>query len=199
LAQIAVRTAKLQAAATGAATGAVSSPLTMLPAAIADIAAVLRIEANLAGTVAALLDPGALDNPDELKADVLSILFPSAMSQAIRQAGIQAGERLSQTVIRKYVSHELLGTLSRLVARSMGKQLTREALVRKAVPLVGMGIGAGWNWLEAQVIGTRAIRYYSQEAIGIAPARTRPLLAPKLKAAWPAIRRRLGSAVAGGR
>ena len=115
------------------------------------------------------------------------------MSQALRQAGIKAGERLSQTVIRKYVGHELLGTITRLIFRTMGRQVTREALMRKAVPLVGMGIGAGWNWLEVRVIGTRAIRYYSDEAIGPAPARTRPMLIPTLKAAWPTIRRRLGS------
>ena len=38
----------------GAATGAASSPITMIPAALADMAAVLKIEGTLVGVVAAL-------------------------------------------------------------------------------------------------------------------------------------------------
>ena len=35
----------------------------MIPAALADIATVLRIEATLVGTIAALLEPAVLDRP----------------------------------------------------------------------------------------------------------------------------------------
>lgn len=184
LARHAVHSAKLKAAAMGAATGAAASPLTMIPAAVADIAAMLRIEATLVGTIAALLDPAVLDKPDVLKADILGIIFPAAMSQALRQAGIKAGERLSQSMIRRYVGEELLGTITRLIARTMGKQLTREAVVRKAVPLVGMGIGAGWNWLEVRTIGQRAVHYYSDDAIGPSPGRGHLMIVPRLKQLW---------------
>src|SRR4051794_10262377 len=64
IARLAVRHARKWAAGIGAATGAAASPLTMLPAALAEAAAMLRIEGRLAGTVAALLDPSPLDDRD---------------------------------------------------------------------------------------------------------------------------------------
>lgn len=169
LARQAIRGAKLRAAATGAATGAASSPLTMIPAAVADIAAVLKIEGSLVGTIAALLDPASLDKPGDLRGDVLGVVFPAAASQALRQMGIRGGEQLSQAMVRRYLTEDAVRTITRLAARYLGKTFTREAVVRKAIPLVGMGIGAGWNWIEVQAIGARAIRYYSHEPIGPAP------------------------------
>ena len=53
----AVKNARNWAAAAGAATGIFSSPHSMLPAATADAGSALRIEATMAGTIAALLDP----------------------------------------------------------------------------------------------------------------------------------------------
>ena len=35
----------------------------------------------------------------------------------------------------------------------------------KGVPIVGMGIGAGWNWLEASAVGRRAIAYHTGQPI----------------------------------
>lgn len=178
LAQLAVRSAKLRAASAGAATGAASSPLTMIPAAIADMIAVLSIEASLVAEVAALIDPGSLDDENGMKADIISVIFPAAASQALRQFGIRAGERVSQAALRKYASEDFVRSVTRFAARYVGKKFTGEALVSKAIPLVGIGIGAGWNWLEVQAIGTRAIRYYSDEPIAAAPA-SMPLPSPK--------------------
>jgi hypothetical protein len=183
-----MHSAKMRAAAAGAATGAASSPFTMIPAALADMAAVLRIEGTMVGELAALLDPQSLDDPKALRTDVISIIFPAAASQALRQVGIRAGERLSQAAMRKYATEDLLRNISRLAARYLGKQLTRETVVAKAIPLVGMGIGAGWNWIEVRAIGHRAMQYYGHEPIG-------PLLtAPKLQARkqiWANVRKML--------
>ena len=170
LADRAIHTAKLKAATSGAVTGAASSPLTMIPAALADMAAVLAIEGALVAEIGALLSPDSLKDPHALKADVITIVFPAAASQALRQFGIRAGERLTQAVMRKYATEDFVRSISRYSARYIGKQLTRETLLTKAVPLIGIGIGAGWNWLEVKAIGARAIRYYSDEPIGRAPA-----------------------------
>ncbi|HWE03803.1 MAG TPA: hypothetical protein VG326_15470 [Tepidisphaeraceae bacterium] len=186
LAHRAIRSAKVRAATAGAATGAASSPITMIPAALADIAAVLKIEGTLIGVIAALLSPQTLDDPHALRADVMAVVFPAAASQVLRQVGIRAGEKLSQAAIRKYVTEDLLRTLTRLATAYMGKRLTREAIVAKAVPLVGIGIGAGWNWMEVQGIAGRAISYFSDEAIGPTP---RAKLLPQMKNLWPKVSR----------
>ena len=44
--------------------------------------------------------------------------------------------------------------------------MTRDALLEKAVPVVGMGIGGGWNWVQVNLQGKRAINYYMGRPIG---------------------------------
>jgi hypothetical protein len=159
LARRAVQAARQTAAAVGAATGAASGPIIMFPAALADIAAVLRIEGTLAGVVAALLDPDSLQG-DSLPKDVIGILFPGAVSQVLRQVGVRTSTKASKVLIRKYVSNDTLKLIVRIATRQLGFDVTRKSIVAKTVPLVGVGIGAGWNWLEVGAVGQRAIRYY---------------------------------------
>ena len=159
LARRAVQAARQTAAAVGAATGAASGPIIMFPAALADIAAVLRIEGTLAGVIAALLDPDSLQG-DALPKDVIGILFPGAVSQVLRQVGVRSSTKASKVLIRKYVSNDTLKLIVRIATRQLGFDVTRKSIVAKTVPLVGVGIGAGWNWLEVGAVGQRAIRYY---------------------------------------
>ena len=172
LADIAVRSAKRRAAATGAATGIASSPLTMIPAALAWLS--WRQCCGSRERSSARLPPCSIrnrwDDPNTLRMDVISVIFPAAASQALRQVGIRAGERLSQAAMRKYATEDLIRNISRLATRYLGKQLTRETVVAKSIPIVGMGIGAGWNWLEVKAIGHRAVEYYGNGPIVQAPA-----------------------------
>jgi hypothetical protein len=170
VAQHAVAQAKRWAAAAGSATGAVASPLIMLPAALADMGAVLRIEGTMAGIVGALLDPMALNDPEIFHADILTIVFPGVISQTLRQFGLRAGQRLTQQLIRKYLAEGLVETASRLAAKRLMLHVGERAIVSKTVPLVGAGIGAGWNWLELHAVGNRAIRYYQKKPISGAEA-----------------------------
>jgi hypothetical protein len=174
LARRAIRSARRSAAATGAATGAVANPVVMIPAALADMAVVLRIEGALAGTVAALFDPAALTD-QSLRADVVSILFPGAVSQALRQVGIRVGEemgqRLSAGVVREFLGKDATRAAMRMITRHLGFELTRKAVLEKAAPLVGAGIGAGWNWVEVGIVGERALHYYGKTPTAPGPVR----------------------------
>ena len=166
LARKAVASAQTWAAAAGGATGAAANPLIMVPAALADMAAVLRIEGVMAGTVAALLDPTSLDDPQKFEADVVTIIFPGAVSQALRQIGVRWGQHITQALIRKYFTEGLMKSVTALASRYLFVHVTEKALVSKTVPLVGAGIGAGWNYLELKAVGNRAIRYYQNKGIG---------------------------------
>ena len=165
LARRAVASAKNWGVAAGAGSGAAANPLVMLPAAAADIAAMLRIEGQMAGTVAALLDPSSLVDDKTFRADVLAIVFPGAVSQALRQIGLRAGQRLTRNLIRKYVTENFLKDATRFAAKYLFIRVTRNAVVSKTVPLVGAGIGAAWNWVEMEAVGKRAIRYYQRRSI----------------------------------
>ena len=165
LAAHAVSSAQGWAASAGAATGVVANPLIALPAAVADMAAVLRIEGTMAGTVAALLDPASLDNPNTFPADVLAIVFPGAVSQALRQIGVRWGQKITQELIRRYLTEGLMKSVTRLASRYLFVHVTEKAIVSKTVPLIGAGIGAGWNWLEVKAVGRRAVHYYQHKGI----------------------------------
>jgi hypothetical protein len=166
LARLAIGSAQTWAAAAGGATGAAANPLIMVPAAIADMAAVLRIEGFMAGTVAALLDAESLDDPKKFQADVITIIFPGAVSQALRQLGVRWGQQSTKELIRKYFTENLLKSVTSLASRYLFVHVTEKALVSKTVPLIGAGIGAGWNYLELKAVGNRAIRYYQMKGIG---------------------------------
>jgi hypothetical protein len=161
VAQRAVKTSRAWAAAAGATTGLAASPITMLPAAVADMAAMLRIEGHMAGTIAALLDPASLDDEAAFRRDVMRVVFPGAVSQALRKVGVRVGENAAKSLIEKYASRALMKEVAEQAAKRLGVRLTRKAVATKAVPLVGAGIGAAWNWLEIQAIGSRAIHYHA--------------------------------------
>jgi hypothetical protein len=163
----AVRSAKRWAAAMGAATGAAASPITLLPAAVAEAATLLRIEGKMAGVVAALLDPDSLLDPHAFRRDILRVVFPGAFSQALRKIGIRVAENSTKQVIERLVTRGVLKEVGNHTAKWLGVRLTEKAIATKAVPVVGMGIGAVWNWVELQAIGMRAIAYHTgQDPVG---------------------------------
>ena len=160
LARKAVKDSRKWAASIGGATGLASSPVTMLPAAVADMAAMLKLEGKLAGTIAALLDPDSLDDDDTFKKEIFRVVFPGAVSQALRKVGIRAGEEATKNLVRKLIGREAAKDLGERVAKMLGIRLTEKAIATKAVPLVGAGIGAAWNFVEIQAVGNRAVAYH---------------------------------------
>lgn len=161
LAGRAIRAARQTAAGVGAATGAAGNPITMVPAAVADITAVLRIEAKMAGVICALLDPASLDDRN-LRGDVIGVLFPGAVSQVLRQVGVHMSQRAGKALVRKYFAGDVFQKAVRFIAGKLGARVAQTAVVRKAVPFIGAGVGAGWNWFEVGAVGTRALRYYQR-------------------------------------
>ena len=169
LARHAIADSRQWAVAAGGATGAAANPLIMIPAAVADIAAMLKIEGRMAGTIAAIMDPPSLLDEKTFNADVLAIVFPGAVSQALRQFGLRAGQRVTRRLIQKFLSEQVMKDATRFAAKHLMIRVTRKAIVSKTVPLVGAGIGAAWNWVELDAVGKRAIRYYQRRAIGPTP------------------------------
>jgi hypothetical protein len=159
-AERAVKQSRKWAASVGATTGVAASPLTMFPAAIADAAAMLRLEGQLAGTIAALLEPESLGNAEVFRRDVLRCVFPGAVSQALRRLGVRAAEQSTKAAMQKLATRAGSKELTERATRLLGVRLAEKAVASKAVPLVGAGIGAAWNWVEIQGVGRRAIDYH---------------------------------------
>src|SRR6185436_16274043 len=124
-----------------------------------------KIEGTMVGGVAALLDPDSLDDAERFRADVVAVVFPAAVSQALRHLGVRAGEQLTKNLVRRSAEKGGLETLLKLAGKVLGARLPTKALITKSVPLIGIGIGAGWNWLEASAVGRRAIAYHTGQPI----------------------------------
>jgi hypothetical protein len=155
-----VKEARKWAASIGGITGIAASPVTMLPAAVADMAAMMRLEGKLAGTVAALIDSDSLNDREAFRKDILRVVFPGAVSQALRKFGVRAGEEATKAMVRKLVGREASKELGERVVKFLGIRLTEKAITGKAVPIIGAGIGAAWNWVEIQAVGARAVNYH---------------------------------------
>jgi hypothetical protein len=170
LAWKAVKSARGWAALAGAASGSASTPLTMIPASLAETAYVLRREGHMAGVIAALLDPDSLNDAETFQADVLSVLFPGAVSQALSQFGVRGSQITTKSVVRRLMGRGFLGKLLRLIAHMLGIRITEHAILSKTLPIIGGGIGAAWNWAEVQAVGRRALRYHRESAVSAASA-----------------------------
>jgi hypothetical protein len=174
LARRAITEAKRWGAVAGGSTGVAANPLIMIPAAFADMGAMLRIEGQMVGVIAALFDPGSTLDEQRFQADVLTVVFPGAVSQALRQVGLHASQRITRTLIRKYLSEEFLKSATGFAGKFLMVRVSKKAIISKTVPLVGAGVGAAWNWVELAGVGKRAIRYYQSRAIGPTTAPTDP-------------------------
>lgn len=166
LAEKVVHSTRRSGAAAGAATGVLSNPVAMVPAAFGEFGLLMHEEGKMIGVIAALLDPESLDDYETFKGDILAVLFPVAVTQALQQMGVRAGQQTTKVLIRKYISKGLLAALKRWILRYLGIKLTQKMLISKTLPVVGAGIGAGWNWVEVKVVGARAMRYYRGRAVG---------------------------------
>lgn len=164
-----VKESRKWAAGVGAATGMAATPITFLPAAVADAAMMLKLEGKLAGTIAALLDPQSLEEPDTFRKEILRAVFPGAVSQALRKFGVRAGEEATKNLVRRIIGREATKEVGERAAKLLGIRLTEKAIATKTVPLVGAGIGAAWNWMEIQAVGNRTVAYH----LGLASPATR--------------------------
>jgi len=162
LVERAITTSKRWAAAYGVGSGIATNPLAMLPAAAMDMGLTMRAEAHLVGVVGALKDPRSLDDIAGFHGDVLAVMFPNAVSQALREVGVQAGKATTQTLIRKYLSGNVLKAVIAFAAKYLGVKLTQRAIISKSVPFVGAAIGATWNWVEVERCGRRAVKYHRE-------------------------------------
>ncbi len=158
----AITTSKRWAAAYGVGSGVATNPLAMLPAAALDMGLTMRAEAHLVGVIGALKDPSSLDDIAGFHGDILAVMFPNAVSQALREVGVQAGKTTTRTLIRKYITGNVLKAIIAFAAKYLGVKLTQRAIISKSVPLVGAAIGAGWNWIDVERCGRRAVKYHAE-------------------------------------
>jgi uncharacterized protein (DUF697 family) len=160
-----VRQSAWKAAASGMVTGFPASPWLSLPIALADTAAIVRVEAHLVARIALLFDEGYLAG-DELPYELMvPILGGELASDFLRELGKKSTLGVTRRVLRTVLTKETVRQLRRLGVRYFGLKVTERALVTKSLPLLGSVVGGSWNYVELQLVGRRAHDYFADRAM----------------------------------
>jgi hypothetical protein len=165
LARFVYSNASWKGAGIGLASGLPSNPWAAVPAAVADAALMLHIQAVAAATVATIYEPDFLNDGDSIWELMVPIFGVDVTSQALREVGVAGGKQVTKQLIRKYVSKETLKVFKRVMLRYFGIKVTQKALITKTLPVVGGVIGGTWNLAEVRITGNRVIAYFENRPI----------------------------------
>jgi hypothetical protein len=152
-----------KATASGALTGLPSNLAVAAPAALLDVATLLRLEAHAAARVACLYEPDFFEQSDAKWEVLIPVFGLNVISQIARQAGMRAGMAVSRQAIRKLLSKGSVKALRRILVQHFGARVSQRALITKTVPLVGALIGGAWNYGEVTLLRARCVRYFADE------------------------------------
>ena len=120
------------------------------PAAFVDFMGIVKVEARLAGVIAAVVAPEDIDSEEAFHADILAIVFPMAVEAALRELGVEAGQRTTKVLVRKHVDLEKVAHFATKLLR------VSQQMVLTMMPLA-------WNWSSVRTTGRRALSYHQLE------------------------------------
>lgn len=161
------RRARWWGAGVGFVTGVGSNPWAALPAALADVAAVLHVEVRLACRIALLFDPQYLDDPEPPYELLVPIFGARAASELAGRAVVQGGREVTQRLLSSLLAGGGVTQLRGLLLKHLGLRVTQRGVVTKLVPIAGGVIGGGWNYAEMTFVSRRVRRYFEGETIDV--------------------------------
>lgn len=161
------RRARWWGAGVGFVTGVGSNPWAALPAALADVTAVLHAEVRLACRIALLFDPQFLDDPEPPYELLVPIFGTRAASELAGRAVIQGGRAVTQRMLQGLLARGGALQLRNWMLKYLGLRVTQRGVVTKLVPIVGGVIGGSWNYAEMSIVAGRVQRYFEGRSIEV--------------------------------
>jgi hypothetical protein len=158
LAERATIDAQRRAALAGLGTGLIGNPILLLPISMADMALMIRLEAHLAGVVAALIDPPSLDDDEQRQLDIYAMLFPDLLAEL--QSQPETPDHKAH--MRKRLGKGLGSATLKLIAKYIGLRFARRSVLSRALPFVGAVVGAALNYTAVRSVGERAMAYHGR-------------------------------------
>jgi uncharacterized protein (DUF697 family) len=108
----------------------------------------MQLVAQLARVYGAPLDP---DDPEDILT-ILAFALGGSVAEAAGKAGMKIGGHAAGKVVKNVVSKEVLKQVKSIGAK-IGMKLLQRQLIKYAVPVASVGIGAGWNYVTTRSIG----------------------------------------------
>lgn len=119
----------------------------------------LQMVAGLARLYGVELDA---DDPEDVLTVFTFALGGSLADQAGR-LGMRVGARATRRMVERRMRREMFAPW-KLVGKRVGAKLVSRSLVKYAVPMVSVGIGAAWNYATTRAIGRLARRHFLERA-----------------------------------
>ncbi len=143
----------------GAATGL--GGLLALPVTIpTDLVISWRIQIPLIYTIAAIFEQTA--NLDELKTDIYIILAGRNAQEIFKNAGVDSLNNLTKTAVKKHIKREVMMRMWRIIPRKLITSAGEKTVsgFMKLIPLIGAPVGFTFDFVDAQITGNFAIKYF---------------------------------------
>lgn len=157
--------ARWKATGVGVVTGLPANPWVMVPAAVADLATVLRIETETVARVALIYDPAFFEQPDAAWELLVPVFGIDALSQFLRDVGVLGSMGVTRQLIRQHLSKETLRAFQKVMLKYFGIKVTQKGVISKSLPIVGAVIGGGWNFGEVTFLRNRTIAYFQNRPL----------------------------------
>jgi hypothetical protein len=167
LADLMISRARWWGAGVGFATGVPGNPWVAAPAAVTDVAAVLRTEILLACRIGLLFDPQLLDGPEPPYEVLVPIMGSRAASAVARNLLTLGGMGITRQAIRKGLNAGGLWQFRKIMLKYFGLKVSGRGVITKTLPVVGGLIGGAWNYAELKIVGDRVYRYFDGQALSV--------------------------------
>ena len=142
--------------------------LLTLPVAIsADVGVNLYVQVRMAAAIAYM---GGYDiRHDKVKSFVYLALCGNAVSNVLKNVGVEFAEKVGASLIKKKVSGEFLKKINKKVATRLITKAGSKGIVNltKAIPIIGGIVGAGFDAVTTNAVGeaTKKIFIYNKPPI----------------------------------
>jgi uncharacterized protein (DUF697 family) len=124
----------------------------------AESVTLLRIQIQLVAELARLydtqLDP---DDPEDILT-ILAFALGGSTAEAAGKIGMKVGGTVAAKVVKDVVSKDVLRSVQ-AIGRKIGVKILKKQLVKYAVPLASIGIGASWNYFSTHAIARIATKH----------------------------------------
>lgn len=158
------RGARWKATVAGVVTGLPGNLWLSVPAAAADVGAVAWVALAASATTALIYDPNFFDDELagwELLAAALQIRLHKETVAAER---VTAESPTASTAVETRVERGDAREFKVAILKHLAFQVGHNVLLTKAIPVVGVVIGGGWNNVEIRILRRRIIHYFESRA-----------------------------------
>lgn len=119
----------------------------------------LQMVAGLARLYGVELDP---EDPEDVLT-IFTFALGGSLAERAGRLGMKVGARATRQMVERRVRREMFAPW-KLLGERVGAKLAGRSLLKYAVPMVSVGIGATWNYATTRALGRLAQRHFEGRA-----------------------------------